>query len=51
MNQCDKRQQVTYELRTCDIRVHTIDIQMACKLHANDIRNYGPYKGFGTFGS
>ena len=38
---------VAYELHTCDIQVHTIDIQMACKWHAN----FRSYKGFGTFRS
>ena len=33
------------------MRVHASDIQMVCERHANDIRNFKPYKGFGTFRS
>ena len=30
---------------------HTSDVQMACEWHANDMRNFKPYKGFGAFRS
>ena len=40
---------ITYEWPTNNIRIHTSDIQMACECHANDIRYFKPYKGFGAF--
>ena len=32
-----------------DIRVDASDIQMACEWHANGIKNFKPFKGFGAF--
>ena len=41
----------TYEWHANGMWVYTSDIQMACEWHANDIRNFEPYKGFGAFRS
>ena len=37
------------EWHTDHIQVHTSDIQMECEWHANDIKNFRPYKRCGAF--